>query len=301
MISKDMEKDYSSFPSIGITAYSDFYSIPKPMVWGDYWFKENLLKEFIGLGYPVDKIAPKILLHLFGEPLRTPPSGAHTILWIHSHPDWITPQILCRYDKVYCISKPFINKIKKMGFDAQFLMIPTNMRPASKEKEYDIVFVGNTKQKMMRKIVRDMGAPPYKIKIWGWGWNGLIPDSWYGGEYYENGLLSELYASARIVLNDHHEDMQREGFINPRILDVLASGGFVVSDTVSGMDELLAHSVATYRTPEKLSEMIGRYVEDAQARDILTARGQKIALGYSYRAACMEIIRYIESVSDKLS
>lgn len=295
-----MEKDFSSFPSIGVTAYSDFYSIPKPRVWGDYWFKENLLREFASLGYPVDNAAPKILLHLFGEPLRRVPEDVHTILWVHSHPDWITPEILRCYNKVYCISKPFINKIREMGFEAQFLMIPTNMRPAENNKEHDIVFVGNTKQKMMRKIVREMGSPPYDVKIWGWGWRGLIPDSWYGGEYYENALLSKLYASAKIVLNDHHEDMQREGFINPRVLDVLASGGFVISDRVAGMDELLDQSVATYRTPRELSENIGRYIEDDFHRDIMTGRGQKIALGYSYYAACLEIIRHIESVSDKL-
>jgi spore maturation protein CgeB len=296
-----MEKDYSSFPPIGVRAYSDFYSIPRPRVWGDYWFKENLIREFAGLGYPVDNTAPKILLHLFGEPLRTPPSGLHTILWVHSHPDWITPEILRHYDKVYCISRPFITKMKNMGFEAKFLMMPTNMRPAGKEKEYDIVFVGNTKQKTIRKIVRDMGTPPYNVKIWGWGWKGLIPDKWYCGEYYENALLSGLYASARIVLNDHHEDMQREGFINPRILDVLASGGFVISDTVTGMDELLDRSVATYRSSKDLSETIVRYIEDDAARELMADRGRKIALGYSYRAACLEIIRHIESVSDKLS
>jgi spore maturation protein CgeB len=301
MIAEQMERDYSSVPPIGLTAYSDFYSVPAPRVWGDYWFKVNLLREFEGLGYPVDNFAPKILLHLFGEPLQKTPAGMHTILWIHSHPDWITPEILGHYNKIYCISRPFIKKIEKMGFEAQFLMIPTNMLPVMKEKEYDIVFVGNTKKERMRKIVRDLGSPPYHVKVWGWGWKGLIPDEWYGGEYYENGMLNGLYASAKIVLNDHHEDMQREGFINPRILDVLASGGFVISDSVAGMDDLLGSSVATYHTPGELSKTIKRYVEDAAARNILTGKGQKIALGYHYRSACLEIIRHIESVSDKLS
>lgn len=296
-----MEKDYSSFPPIGVTAYSDFYSVPKPEVWGDYWLKKNLLREFFNLGYPVDNSAPKILLHLFGEPLRSRPAGVYNILWIHSHPDWITPAILDHYNRIYCISKPFIAKIKQMGFEAHFLMIPTNLHPMRREKEYDIVFVGNTKNNMMRKIVRDMGTPPLGVKIWGWGWRGLISDEWYGGEYYDNGLLNNLYASAKIVLNDHHEDMQREGFVNPRILDVLASGGFVISDPVFGMDELLDQSVATYRTPGELSEMISRYIEDAAAREILTGRGQKIALGWSYRDACLDIVRHIESVSDTLS
>ncbi len=296
-----MAKDYSSFPSIGIAAYSDFYSTPKPMVWGDYWFKENLSREFASLGYPVDHSNPKILLHLFGEPLRTLPGGSHNILWIHSHPDWVTPDLLSHYNKIFCISHPFVNKIRKMGFEAQFLMIPTSMLPANGKKVYDIVFVGNTKNNMIRKIIRDMGFPPYNIKIWGWGWKGLIPDKWYGGEYYENSLLNRLYSSARVVLNDHHDDMQREGFINPRVLDVLASGGFVISDAVAGMDELLDRSVATYHTPQELSSMIDRYIEDTAAREIMTAKGQKIAQGYSYRAACLEILRHIESILDKLS
>ncbi len=296
-----MERDYSSFPPIGVTAYSDFYSVPSPKVWGDYWFKKNLLKEFASLGYPIDKTAPKILLHLFGEPLYRIPAETYKILWIHSHPDWITSEILYNYNKIYCISKPFIQKLMTMGFEAQFLMIPTHLRPKVKGKEYDIVFVGNTKQNTVRKIVRDMGFPACNIKIWGWGWRGLIPDQWYGGEYFDNRLLGGLYSSAKIVLNDHHEDMRREGFINPRILDVLASGGFVLSDTVLGMDELLDRGVATYRTPGELPETIVRYIEDPAARDTMTGRGQKAALGFSYRAACLEIIRHISSVSDKLS
>ena len=95
--------------------------------------------------------------------------------------------------------------------------------------------------------------------------------------------------------------MRREGFINPRILDVLASGGFVVSDSVLGMDELLDRGVATYSTPHELSDAIMRYMEDAAARNTMTGRGQKAALGFSYRAACLEIIRHIISVSDKLA
>ena len=229
-----MDKDFSASPPIGLIAYSDFYDQPEQKVWGDYWFKENLMKEFVRSGYPVDNRSPKVLLHLFGEPLADLPSDTYNILWVHSHPDRVNPEVLKKYQKIYCISKPFIRKIKDMGFDADFMMIPTNMTPVHCKKKYDIVFVGNTRQNKMRKVISDLGDSPYQVKIWGWGWKGLIPDKWYGGEYYENARLNELYAASRVALNDHHEDMRREGFINPRVLDVLASGGFVVSDEVAG-------------------------------------------------------------------
>lgn len=290
-----MERDYSSFPPIGIVAYSDFYDVPERKVWGDYWFKEDLMREFLEAGYPVDNSDPKVLLHLFGEPLESIPAHTYNILWIHSHPDWISPEILAKYDKIYCISKPFIEKIGHMGFDAQWLMIPTAMTPVESEMEYDVVFVGNTKQGKARKIILDMGSPPCGVKIWGWGWKGLIPDEWYGGEYYEHRMLGGLYASAGIILNDHHEDMIREGFINPRILDVLASGGFVISDRVDGMDDIFAGSVPSYITPDELRGLIDLYIRDEEARRAVGLKGREIALKYTYHYACKELIRHISA------
>jgi spore maturation protein CgeB len=295
-----MKKDYSSFPALGIAAYSDFYAMPDPKVWGDYWLKENLMKEFSAIGYPVDNLRPKVFLHLFGEPIDSLPDDAYPILWIHSHPDWITAGTLKRYRKVYCISRHFADKLRSAGYEAEHLMVPTGMKPLKRDKIYDIVFVGNTKQGRMRKIVEDLGNVPYLVGIWGWGWKGLIPEKWYGGEYYENGRLKELYASARIVLNDHHEDMRREGFINPRVLDVLASGGFVVSDSVAGMDELFEGSVPAYRDPKDLRRIIEKYLHADEARAALAERGREIALGYTFRSACEKIIRHIESISDTL-
>jgi spore maturation protein CgeB len=295
------DKDYSHLPPIRIVAYSDFYDIPEPKVWGDYWLKMNLLNEFRSAGYPTDESRPKILLHLFGEPFADLPADTYNILWIHSHPDWISPEILGKYRKIYCISQPFIRKIADMGFNAEFLMVPTNATPLLQEKKYDIVFVGNTKRNGIRKIVRDLGTPPYRVRIWGWGWRGLIPDEWYGGDYYANEELPGLYASAKIVLNDHHEDMRREGFINPRVLDVLASGSFVVSDRVCGIEEYFDNAVAVYDTPEELRSLIEKYLHDDEAREALAKRGAARASRYTFRAACAEMIRHIESVSDTLS
>jgi spore maturation protein CgeB len=175
-------------------------------------------------------------------------------------------------------------------------MIPTDMSHLRREKTYDIVFVGNTKKGKMRKIVKDLGNVPYRVGVWGWGWRDLIPDEWYGGEYYENCRLNELYASSRIVLNDHHEDMRKEGFINPRVLDVLASGGFVVSDNVAGMDELLDGSVPAYRDRKDLRRIVERYLRDDASRAALSEKGRQIAFQFSYRSVCEKIIGHVESV-----
>jgi spore maturation protein CgeB len=296
-----MEKDYSSFPPIGIISYSDFYDLPERRVWGDYWLKEHLTKEFQRLGYPVDHTNPKVVLHLFGEPVDTMTSDTYSIIWIHSHPDWVTPEILSKYRKIFCISRHFIQRISDMGFHAEHLMIPTHMTPLHSGKIYDIVFVGNTKKNRIRPVISDLGNHPYNITIWGWGWKGLIPDQWYGGDYYENEKLNELYSLSKIVLNDHHEDMRREGFINPRIIDVLASGSFVISDDVLGMDELLNSSVATYSKPEELRTTLDHFLQSEHAREEHIRRGQNAVKSFTYSYCCLKIVRHIELISDTLS
>jgi spore maturation protein CgeB len=293
-------RDFSSFPSLRIIAYSDFYDVPDRKVWGDYWLKEYLLKEFAKAGYPVGGPTPGVLLHLFGEPVEDIAPGAYPILWIHSHPDWITPQNLSRYRKIYCVSGSFTQKIVSWGFDAETLMVPTAMTPLARDKRYDIVFVGNTKKGEVRKVIRDLGDSPYDVKVWGWGWKGLIPDEWYGGEYYENERLNQLYASSKIVLNDHHEDMRREGFVNPRILDALASGGFVISDRVKGIGEVFGRSVPVYDSPEELRSIIDRFMRDDAGREELSAEGREIALRYTYGTCVRKITGHIASVSDTL-
>lgn len=290
----------SSLPPLRIIAYSDFYNVPDRKVWGDFWLKENLLREFAKAGYPAGQQNTGVLLHLFGEPRGDISSGIYNILWIHSHPDWITPTVLAKYHKIYCISPYFTEKIRNMGFDAETLMMPTNMTPLPRQKKYDIVFVGNTKDKRARKVIRDLGDCAHLVKIWGWGWQGLIPDEWFGGEYYENSRLNELYASSKIVLNDHHEDMRREGFLNPRVLDVLASGGFVISDRVKGIEEIFGRSVPLYDDPGDLRSMIEKYLREDHTRESLAAEGQQIALRFTYADSVKKIMRHIGSVSDKL-
>jgi spore maturation protein CgeB len=116
-------------------------------------------------------------------------------------------------------------------------------------------------------------------------------------KYYENTGLNELYAASKIVLNDHHDDMQREGFINPRVLDVLASGGFVVSDDVLEINDIMDSCVPTYHSPEELHRILDSFVSDNAGREKIVKRGREIALRYTYAACCREIIRHISTIS----
>ena len=96
------------------------------------------------------------------------------------------------------------------------------------------------------------------------------------------------------MVNDHHEDMRREGFINPRIPDVLASGSLVISDHVTGMEDIFEDSIPVYRSPDELRSLVKKYLCDNAAQKKLIERGRQIAVKFSYSKAAVTIVKHIE-------
>lgn len=280
--------------TIAIAAYSDLdTNLERRPLWGDYWIKRRLEEEFIGQSFKVDHTKPEILIHLFGSQMNYLPEARVKILWIHSHPDKINPGILADYNRIYCISKPYIEKIRRMGFEAEWLMLPTHMKPLTPDKTYDTVFVGNNRRNNLRKLVQDLLAIKDRLKsslsIWGNGWDGdIIATGWYRGPEYPNNKLNELYSASRIVLNDHHHDMAREGFINPRILDALAANSMVITDPVCGLESLV--DIPIYHNPEDLEQFINHYLANETQRHKVVSAARERIKDFTYRQAVKRII-----------
>ena len=100
-----------------------------------------------------------------------------------------------------------------------------------------MIFLGNARESRPdgRAIVGDMIRTGLDFKVWGNLWESILPPKNYGGRYWDYERLEELYASAKITLNDHHPDMEREGFVSNKVFDILASGGFVISGKNKGL------------------------------------------------------------------
>ena len=284
---------------VSLIAFSDFETDPdRKLRWGDYWFKKELGEALERLGCELVDDNADLLMHLFGVPVTNLPNAKVKAIWIHSHPDLVTPELLRRYDKLFCLSGSFIAKIEKAGFKANLLIGGTAKRPQKAEKKYDLVFVGNTKGKYGRKIIQDLEGDYTGLKVWGEGWENILPTENIGGIYYENARLPELYASAKISLNDHHEDMRREGFLNPRVFDILASGGFVISDQMIGLEKIFGKAVPTYTSPQQLRSLINKYLSDEKEREELALKGREISLRYSFDQMAAQVLLSIYGVGD---
>lgn len=273
--------------------------------WGDHWFARDLAAALESYGAVISNENPRILFHLHGVPLQSVNMPTYNIVWLHSHPDMISAQTLSIYDHIYCLSPRFIKNIEAMGYKAELLVGGTaKQRPnPPPEISHGIVFVGNGKKGNGRKIIRDILALGSHwidcLEVWGEGWNGILPRKCIRGIYFDNKKLDALYASSRVVLNDHHEDMLREGFLNPRILDVMASGGVVVSDALSTSHDLFGDALITYETLDDLDRILTTLFEDDSYRNEMVAAGMKAVEPYHFNNVAEKIVRHISSIDEE--
>ena len=304
-IARLLEKDEIR---IKVTSAADRVSLEKARRrWGDYWVKYELEKEFTNLGLVIDNDSPDVVVHLFGEPPDYLQNDAYNIVWLHSHPDMVTADNLRGFDRIFCLSPQFSEKLEAMDYEhVEVMLAATPKRPYKSNIIYDVVFAGNSRGKYGRPIINALGHPPYRLKIWGAGWEKIMPPIYLGGKYFDFEHVERLYASAAISLNDHHEDMAREGFSTFRLYDILAGGGFAVSDKCLGLDELFNGAVPQYESEEHLRELIEKYLHDFDERERLRKIGQEIALKNTFADRAGQMVKdffvshALETMADSL-
>jgi spore maturation protein CgeB len=72
--------------------------------------------------------------------------------------------------------------------------------------------------------------------------------------------------------------MRDEGFVANRVYDVLASGGFVISDDVVGIENEFDGAVPVYEDRDELWRLIETYLADPAGRATLAERGRRIVI-----------------------
>ncbi|MFH1741857.1 MAG: glycosyltransferase [bacterium] len=135
----------------------------------------------------------------------------------------------------------------------------------------------------VRKRVRAVRSLlPYGLAVYGPPeWKNLLPEN--GQNAYHGPLpfdqLPDLFASSSINLNLHSLQCPRS--LNPRDFDVLAAGGFLLSDRVPEADAgLLAdgEDAVFYQGETDLSEKVHYYLENEDERNRIAERGHETVM-----------------------
>jgi SAM-dependent methyltransferase len=192
--------------------------------WGDYWFKDSLAKALTAEGATVTDNAAEadVVINCHGVGVQGLPEWTYNILWIIGHPDAITLDECAEYDAVFSESARFAEHLREQGVTCGHLPGASDFVPMDAPKTHEAVFVGNYRPGRELKVLDG-----WKLEVWGEGW-GHLPEGQWQGTDYPHEKLNELYASSLAIPNDHHEDMERWGFHNPRHYDWLAVRGETV-------------------------------------------------------------------------
>jgi hypothetical protein len=180
------------------------------------------------------------------------------------------------YDKLAVASKSYAEKLRKKGFKVYYVPQFTNTdvfyRNPQDDLKSEVLFVGTKRQYGSADIALKYNLP---ITVYGPGWGELSTK-----EYIDNKELHKYYSSAKIVLNDHREDMKSNGFINNRVFDVTATGSLLISDYMPEIEEIYKDSIPMYKTEEELVELINYYLTNEKERVEKAQKAKEITLKY---------------------
>jgi spore maturation protein CgeB len=103
------------------------------------------------------------------------------------------------------------------------------------------------------------------------------------------------YRSAKISIN-HHRHSEVAKSMNPRVREIVASGGFCISDPRQEISDLFGASIPTYRSAEELASQIRYFLAHPQVRADLIKRAQHGLNGDTFDDRAREVMRVIGSV-----
>ena len=251
----------------------------KGQAWGDTHFGEALARALRRLGQHVcvdprearhreTRSYDDVVLVLRGLDRVEPRPECLNVQWVISHPDLVTAAEVAGFDLVYAASVSWAaRKSAEWGVPVQPLLQATdphlfNPDRAAPDSGADVLFVGNSRG-VQRPALRGALAAGVPVVVHGQGWAELLPPGTVSSKGIDNAELGAAYAAAGVVLNDHWDDMRREGFVSNRLMDAAASGARVVSDRVPGVD-----------LTEMFHGLVQVFVDDADLARVLATRDE---------------------------
>ncbi|GII97640.1 hypothetical protein CLV28_1998 [Sediminihabitans luteus] len=239
--------------------------------WGDTHVGESLRRALVAQGdeavvhraAAAASGAPRfddVVLVVRGTRRVRPVPGRINVLWVISHPEDVTPDEVAEFDLVLAASESWSARTSRAtGREVHVMhqatdasVFGTDVPPVPSDLP---IFVGGAHVGRERPVVDVAERAGVRIAVHGEGWTAGRGRLAVHGPYIPNHELCARYRGAPLVLADHWSSMAREGFVQNRVFDALASGARVVSDPVVGMRDLLGDAVRTYDSPGEFARL----------------------------------------------
>lgn len=288
---------------------------PRGEQWGDWHFAQSLAGALRRQGHEAvvdlrEAVARStnylddVRLVIRGLDLVAPVPGQINLMWVISHPDMVTAAELAGYDQVFAAGERWASDTAdRWGVPIEPMLQCTDatiFTPSAAEPDTGdaVLFVGNSRN-IFRPVVRAAIGAEVDLAVYGSMWERFIEPKYLRAPSVDNTRLPAMYRAAGLVLNDHWDDMRREGFWSNRLFDVAAAGGRVLSDHIEGTQAVFGPSVVTWRSPEHLVELLHQPIGELFPDDAtMVANAELVAREHSFDARAR---RLVEVAVERLS
>jgi spore maturation protein CgeB/GT2 family glycosyltransferase len=224
--------------------------------------------------------------------LSNPKPNMLKVAWLRNNfEDWLEGGALETYDYVLSSSEAFLEEIReKTGISGSRLEIAANagkMERGVSQPCYvaDVIFNGS-----FAGADRDLTAEfaekelPFSFRVFGSGWEGSALERYSSG-FVEYESMPDLYASAKIVIDDANTSARKWGGTNSRVFDALSAGCLIITNSAQTSEASFDSLLPVWTDGDDLICKIQHY---------LTHPEERLALVEKLRTIVMERHTYAE-------
>ncbi len=266
--------------------------------WGDSYFARSMAEALERLGQRVaidtrdqrhrdTRDLDDVVLVLRGLDRAAPRPGRVNLEWVISHPDLVSAEELAGFDRVYAASSTWAAATSAAtGITVTPLLQCTDPRlfnpdRAEPDSGPPVLFVGNSRD-VYRKSVRSALAVGVEVEVHGSDWERFLAPHLISSAIVANDELGALYASAGVVLNDHWDDMRRDGFLANRLFDVTACAARLVTDEIPGLEETFGDVVRTFHDEQQMAPLLRDPEASFPSREVRLALAETVMREHSF-------------------
>lgn len=238
-------------------------------------------------------------------------AGIFTALWLTESPyqdeEQAAHESFTAYDAVFC------NELSSVGFMRQWrdnvVYLPHSYNPAihkptaGPRPPFDVYKCG-TGFTERRSVIAGADWSGVRVRLDGILWENVGDGVAVGGDVIENANLPATYSNVPINLNIHRTTKTWLGgkteerhithakSIGPRVYEVLACGGFLLTDHREEMDGFLEDGVhlATFADAKGLGDLARHYLQHGDERARIAAAGRAAVADCTFGRRCEQYI-----------
>lgn len=166
----------------------------------------------------------------------------------------------------------------------------------SEDYTHPVSFVGNSIRSAVVNQRYFVPALPFGLVIYGLkAWQHPLSKASRGKLSMPD--LPKVYTSSLVNLNAHIVEHAEWGTINLRIYDILACGGFIISDRMDALEETFGEVVVCSDGYEDTWVKLVHYLSDSQERNRRRQEGRNMILSnHSYAHRMETVVQYLQEI-----